>query len=129
MLPINQLLSLRFDADLRSVLNYRYPNGTFQPLLNQNRIYYYIKSDDVKPFPPGLRMISGTAMTRNATAYQSKGVMISCNHGLQSKFLPNATSHPEGCTAISLGIYFPSCGTSSGDTDSSDHLWVEERSL
>jgi hypothetical protein len=67
-------------------------------------------------------MISGTAITRNETDKVSKGVMISCDHGEQTHWLPNATSHPGGCTVISLGIFFPSCGLASGDLDSDDHL-------
>jgi len=39
-------------------------------MLGGARIYYFTKSKDVKPFPPGLRMVSGTAQSRNASAYQ-----------------------------------------------------------
>ncbi|KLO11497.1 hypothetical protein SCHPADRAFT_831049 [Schizopora paradoxa] len=103
-------------------LYYQDKNGTFSPILSGNRIYYFTKSEDVKPFPPGLRMISGLAGTRNASDTHSFGVKISCNHGLQTQYLPNGTSHPEGCGAISLGIYFPSCGLANGTLDSEDHF-------
>ncbi|EIW68134.1 hypothetical protein TREMEDRAFT_45085 [Tremella mesenterica DSM 1558] len=104
------------------LLFYRYPNNTYQPMLGGARIYYFMKSPNVKPFPPGLRMITGSAVTRNASDPKSLGVMISCNHGLQTQYLPNATAHPNGCSAISLGIFFPSCGLASGDLDSPDHF-------
>ena len=101
---------------------YQYQNKTFSPILNQNRIYYFTKTDDTKPFPPGLRMITGLATTRNASDTHSLGVKISCNHGLQTQYLPNGTSHPEGCGAIAMGVYFPSCGLANGTLDSEDHL-------
>jgi len=104
------------------VLYYRFENNTYAPILSDTRIYYFTKSNDVKPFPQDFRMISGLATTRNHSATQTSGVAISCNHGTQTKFLPNATSHPGGCTSISTGIYFPSCGLANGATVSDDHL-------
>ena len=103
-------------------LYYRYENNTYAPMLGGARIYYYTKSEDVKPFPPGLRMISGLAMTRNASDTKSLGLLISCDHGLQTQYLPNATSHPGGCSAIAMGITFPSCGLASGNLTSDDFL-------
>ncbi|ORY33007.1 hypothetical protein BCR39DRAFT_463805 [Naematelia encephala] len=102
-------------------LFWRYPDDTYEPLLNQNRIYYFLKGD-TKPFPPGLRMITGLSQTRNASAVETTGVRISCNHELQTKYLPNGKTHPEGCTSISLGIYYPSCGLANGALDSPDHF-------
>lgn len=98
---------------------YQYPNGTFVPMLGSNRIYYFTRGDPV-PFPPGLRMITGMAMSRNVSDTRSFGLRISCNHGLEGSYLPNGTSHPEGCKAIAMGIFFPSCGD--GRLDSPDHL-------
>ena len=103
-------------------LYYRYANNTYAPMLGGTRIYYYTKNEDVKPFPPGLRMISGLAMSRNASDTKSQGLLISCDHGLQTPYLPNATSHPGGCSAIALGITFPSCGLASGALTSDDYL-------
>jgi hypothetical protein len=91
-------------------------------MLGGARIYYFTKSKDVKPFPPGLRMVSGTAQSRNASAYKSAGVSLSCNHDNGQHWLPNATSHSGGCASLSMGITFPSCGLASGDLDSDDHL-------
>lgn len=67
-------------------------------------------------------MITGTAMTRNASDIKAFGIKISCNHEIQTQWLPNGTSHPDGCTGIAMGIFFPSCGLASGDLDSEDHL-------
>ncbi|WWC63823.1 uncharacterized protein I303_106428 [Kwoniella dejecticola CBS 10117] len=103
-------------------LYYRHPNNTFTPILGGVRVYYFNKNKDVKPFPPGLNMITGTAMARGAGTYKGLGVKISCDHGLQTPYLPNGTSHPGGCGQIALGIYFPSCGLANGAISSSDHF-------
>jgi hypothetical protein len=86
-------------------------------MIGGGRIYYYMKGDNVKPFPPGLHMISGDSMNRNQSSYKSMGVKLSCNHGDQSHELPQ-----KACRAISLGIFFPSCGLANGATSSDDHL-------
>ncbi|WVR08872.1 hypothetical protein IAU60_005931 [Kwoniella sp. DSM 27419] len=65
-------------------------------------------------------MISGTAMSRNLSDERTLGVKISCNHQKQTYWLPNATSHPEGCEGIALSTFFPSCGT--GEATSDDHF-------
>ncbi|ORX39275.1 hypothetical protein BD324DRAFT_619110 [Kockovaella imperatae] len=101
---------------------YHAQNGSFWPILNQNRIYYYTKTDKVQPFPPGLRMISGLATSRDQNSTKSLGVRISCDHQAQTKFLPNGTSHPGGCSVISMGVFFPSCGLADGTLDSEDHF-------
>jgi hypothetical protein len=85
-------------------------------MIGNQRIYYFMKGD-VKPFPPGLHMISGDSMIRNATSHKSLGVMLSCNHGDQSAELPQ-----KSCGAISLGIFFPSCGLANGAISSEDNL-------
>ncbi|WWD21253.1 hypothetical protein CI109_105737 [Kwoniella shandongensis] len=100
---------------------YQFPNGTFAPLLGGSRIYYFTKGN-VKPFPPALQMISGTAMSKDLSDTRTLGVQISCDHGQATKWLPNGTSHPGGCSAISLGIFFPSCGLENGALDSDDHF-------
>ncbi|WRT69280.1 uncharacterized protein IL334_006264 [Kwoniella shivajii] len=103
-------------------LYYRHPNNTLTAILGGVRIYYFNKNKDVKPFPPGLNMISGLAMKRDLAATQSLGLKIACDHGLQTQWLPNGTSHPGGCSAISMGIYFPSCGLANGALTSADHF-------
>ncbi|WVQ93020.1 hypothetical protein IAU59_000083 [Kwoniella sp. CBS 9459] len=103
-------------------LYYQHPNHTFSPILGSTRVYYFVKSEEVKPFPPGFRMISGSAMKRALEDDASLGLKISCNHGIQTQWLPNGTSHPEGCTAVAMGIFFPSCGLADGSIDSDDHF-------
>ena len=80
------------------------------------RIYYYMKGPDVKPFPKGMHMISGTSMARDATDKKALGLRLSCNGGQQGSELP------KDCGAISLGIFFPSCGLADGSISSDDHL-------
>ncbi|KAK8844091.1 hypothetical protein IAR55_006885 [Kwoniella newhampshirensis] len=103
-------------------LYYQFTNGSFAPILGGARIYYFVKSKDVKPYPPALQMISGTAMSKNLSDTKTLGVMISCDHGLQTPWLPNGTSHPGGCSTISLGIFFPSCGLENGAITSHDYF-------
>jgi hypothetical protein len=95
--------------------------------MGASRVYYFIKTDEVngpvRPFPPGLRMISGVQSGRNASAYEALGLAMSCaGNGARISYLANSTSHPGGCNAYSLGIFFPSCGLASGAIDSEDHL-------
>ena len=103
-------------------LYYRYPDNTLAPMMGGSRIYYFIKGPDVKPFPPGLRMITGVQHGRNASAYEAMGIQISCSGGGRGPFMPNSTSHPGGCGGLSMGIFFPSCGLADGSLDSDDHL-------
>ncbi|KAL7421085.1 hypothetical protein Q5752_003969 [Cryptotrichosporon argae] len=102
------------------LLYFIHANGTFQPIINDARIYYFTKSTEVQPFPEGLRMISGLAISRNASAIQSQGIEIMCDHVSEGQWLPNGTSHPEGCSSVTMGIYLPSCGN--GSLDSTDHF-------
>jgi len=87
-------------------------------MIGGGRIYYYLKGDNVKPFPPGLHMISGDSMAREIGSKKSFGVKISCNGGERIGELPQGTR----CDAISLGIFFPSCGLADGSISSEDHL-------
>lgn len=94
------------------LLYHRYPNDTYSAIMGQTRIYYFSKGDNVQPFPKGLRMITGTAMTRDADATQSLGIKIACNkgdtEGTQGQYLPTYADNPGGCDVYALGIYFPS---------------------
>ena len=107
-----------------STVFFRNPDNTLSPMMGSSRIYYFIQEDQqkVRPFPKGLRMISGNQHGRNASSYQSLGVQMSCAGHERGKFLPNSTSYPNGCGALSLGIFFPSCGLADGSIDSDDHL-------
>ncbi|TYJ59040.1 hypothetical protein B9479_000029 [Cryptococcus floricola] len=103
-------------------LYYHHQNGTFSPIMSGTRVYYFTKGTEVKPFPQGLRMISGAAMTRDLSDTTAFGVRISCDHGEEGFYLPNGTTHPGGCSSISTATFFPSCGLSTGDLDSTDHF-------
>ncbi len=68
---------------------------------------------------------------RDTNDTRTLGVMLSCDHGLQTPYLPNSTSNPGGCGSVSLGVFFPSCGLASKDLDSADHFshmtWPTQR--
>ena len=81
-----------------------------------------MKSDDVKPFPPGLRMISGLSVNRDESDTRSLGLNLSCDEGTPGQWMANGTSHPNGCGVMQAGIYFPSCGWANQSLDSHDHL-------
>lgn len=85
-------------------------------MIGNMRMYYYMKGPNVKPFPKGMHMITGTSMARDATAKKALGLRISCDGGQQGSELPT------NCGAISLGIFFPSCGLADGSISSDDHL-------
>lgn len=91
-------------------------------MLGSSRVYYFNNAKDVVPFPPGLRMLSGTAMSRNESDIRSAGLKISCDHGLQTSKLPTKESNPGGCSTVSTSIFFPSCGLKDMPLDSQDHL-------
>ncbi|ODN76938.1 hypothetical protein, variant [Cryptococcus amylolentus CBS 6039] len=103
-------------------LYYHHQNVTFSPIMSGTRVYYFTKGTEVKPFPQGLRMIAGAATTRDLSDTKAFGVRISCDHGEDGFYLPNGTTHPGGCSLISTATYFPSCGLSTGDLDSTDHF-------
>ncbi|KIY33783.1 WSC domain-containing protein [Cryptococcus gattii E566] len=103
-------------------LYYQHVNGTFSPILSATRIYYFTKGNKVKPFPTGLKMISGSAVSKNLLDTKAFGVRISCDEEEAGHWLPNGTSHPGGCSTIAMATYFPSCGLESGDLDSDDHF-------
>lgn len=111
-----------FLAESYSELYYQHANDTFSPILSATRIYYFTKGNKVKPFPTGLKMISGSAVSKNLLDTKAFGVRISCDEEEAGYWLPNGTSHPGGCSTIAMATYFPSCGLESGDLDSDDHF-------
>jgi len=100
-----------------SQLYWQFPNGTYQPMIGHQRIYYFMKGDEVKPFPPGLHMVTGDP-NRDPSSKKAFGVKISCNGGERIGELPQGKK----CGGISLGIFFPSCGLADGSISSDDHL-------
>jgi hypothetical protein len=108
-------------------LYYIHDNGTFEAMTPFNtRIYYFTRNEtDMNPFPPGLRMVSGTAMSRDTSDMRMRGVELHCGNGAPDVFtpwLPNGTSHPNGCNDLHVGLRFPSCGLASGALDSENHF-------
>lgn len=91
-------------------------------MLGSARIYYFNTNHDVVPFPPGMKMLAGLAMSRNASDPRSAGIRWSCNHGAQTNKMPNRKDNPGGCNVLVAGMFFPSCGLADGSTDSEDHL-------
>lgn len=102
-------------------LYYMHDNGTYEAMLAGARIYYFLKSEKVQPWPKGMRIVSGTAMSRDESAIQSLGVDLTCGETMSSRHLPNGTSHGY-CDSIHAGIYFPSCGWANQSLDSWDHF-------
>ncbi len=99
-------------------------NGTFSALEGTPRAYYHITSDNVRPFPRGLRMVSGTAMNRSAST-RSLGVKLGC-WGNRQKILPNAgagwTWSTCGAGKLEFSVTFPSCGRADRALDSANHF-------
>ncbi|EJT52721.1 hypothetical protein A1Q1_02056 [Trichosporon asahii var. asahii CBS 2479] len=102
-------------------LYYIHDNGTYEAMLAGARIYYFLKSEKVQPWPKGMRIVSGTAMSRDENAIQSLGVDLTCGETYGTRHLPNGTSH-DYCDSIHAGIYFPSCGWANQSLDSWDHF-------
>ncbi|BEI93079.1 uncharacterized protein CcaverHIS019_0507070 [Cutaneotrichosporon cavernicola] len=105
---------------------YMHDNGTFEAMPPFNtRIYYFTKNEtNMNPFPPGLRMISGTSMSRDTSDIRMRGVQIHCGDqpDLFRPWLPNGTTHPNGCHSLHVGVRFPSCGLANGALDSENHF-------
>lgn len=103
---------------------YMHENNTYEAMTPLNtRIYYFTKNEtNMNPFPPGLRIISGTAMSRDVNDTRTVGVQFTCGNGdPESKYMPNGTSHPS-CESLHVGIHFPSCGLASQVLDSENHF-------
>lgn len=108
-------------------LYYMHDNGTFEAMSPFNtRIYYFTTNEtNMHPFPPGLRIVSGTAMSRDTSDIRMRGVELHCGNGAPDSFhpwLPNGTTFPNGCNDLHVGIRFPSCGLASGALDSKNHF-------
>ncbi|KAL1408078.1 hypothetical protein Q8F55_004876 [Vanrija albida] len=93
------------------------PHGT-------TRVYYRTdqQSTRIQPFPQGLRMISGTAMSRDLSDPRTMGVRINTDVKELGPWLPNSTNHPEPYNRIRLTVAFPSCGKANQDLDSPNHF-------
>lgn len=112
-------------------LYYIHDNGTYEAMLAGARIYYFLKNPDkIQPWPKGMRIVSGTAMSRDENDIRSLGVDLTCGETEGTRHLPNGTSH-DYCDSVHAGIYFPSCGWANQSLDSWDHFshltWPVER--
>lgn len=98
-------------------------NNTFEAMVPFNtRIYYFTKNEtNMHPFPPGMRIVSGTAMARDTSDPRTHGVELSCGGPHSYKHLPNGTSNPT-CESLHAGIRFPSCGWANKSLDSWNHF-------
>lgn len=109
---------------------YIHDNGTYEAMLAGARIYYFLKNPKVQPWPKGMRIVSGNAMSRDENDIRSLGVDLTCGETYGTRHLPNGTSH-DYCDSIHAGIYFPSCGWANQSLDGWDHFshltWPVER--
>ncbi|WOO82655.1 uncharacterized protein LOC62_04G006137 [Vanrija pseudolonga] len=104
-------------------LYYRNDDGKFRAAPQGiTRIYYRTVGPNVQPFPQGLRMISGTAMSRNMSDIRTEGIEVKVDGESNGPFLPNSTSHPNGYNTVVLLANFPSCGRADGQLDSRNHF-------
>ncbi|TXT13267.1 hypothetical protein VHUM_00634 [Vanrija humicola] len=88
------------------------------------RVYYRTdgNSQRTQPFPQGLRMISGTAMSRDLSDRRTMGIAINTNVKELGAWLPNSTNHPEPYSTVRLTVAFPSCGEADQSLDSPNHF-------
>lgn len=106
-------------------------NGT-DTLLKHNTIIYYEvgnggTDEKVVPFPPGFRMISGSAQRRAPGAIENVGLAIQFYHfgpATNKNYFPNGTHQstmPDN-NMIVTAINFPRCGWANQSLDSDDHF-------
>lgn len=99
-------------------------DGKYEPLLPRNSRAYYQMKGKVTPYPPGFRMVSGDAMSRNEGSPRVGGLEFAygCQSGGTNRFyLPTGTSHPD-CNFLKMTIVFPSCGRADQALDSDNHF-------
>lgn len=73
------------------------------------KMYYFGNGYNVQPFPQGMRMVVGTAMSRKKDWRQSMGWTCQTDHGRvgNDKFIPNGTAFPDGCDNVMMTIDYP----------------------
>lgn len=113
-------------------LYFMHANNTYEPIPSGARTYYFgtKEKDYITPFPRGMRIVSGTAMSRDLTDIRTNFFDSDCKlHGQgvdggirTGKFLPNGTNAPGGCDMVRNMIFFPSCGWANQSLDSDDHF-------
>lgn len=101
-------------------LYYIRKDGTYEGMVHSARAYYFTPPN-ATPWPPGMRIVTGTAMSRDLSDTRTRGIFIDVQRKL-GWFLPNTTSHPTYPGGPKTGIHFPSCGWANQSLDSWDHF-------
>lgn len=101
-------------------LYYIRKDGTYEGMVHGSRAYYF-NAPNTTPWPPGMRIVTGTAMSRDLSDHRTGGIVFDINNQL-GHYLPNTTSHPSWPGGPRTGIHFPSCGWANQSLDSSDHF-------
>ncbi|KLT44278.1 hypothetical protein CC85DRAFT_242760, partial [Cutaneotrichosporon oleaginosum] len=104
-------------------LYYIRKDGTYEGMAHQTRVYYTF-SDQVTPWPSGMRIVTGDAMNRNMQRSKTRGIKMDFAALPRDKweiYLPNTTTHPGFPGGPRAGIAFPSCGWANQSLDSDDH--------
>ncbi|GMK59428.1 hypothetical protein CspeluHIS016_0800340 [Cutaneotrichosporon spelunceum] len=99
-------------------------DGTYEGMAHSTRVYYNV-DPSFTPFPPGMRIVTGDAMSRNQLQENVRGIKMDfAALGRQDWgiFLPNTTAYPTFPGAPRAGIHFPSCGWANQSLDSHDHF-------
>lgn len=99
-------------------------DNKYEPLVPRNSRAYYQMKGNVTPFPPGFRMVSGDAMSRDETSARVAGMefAFACETGSSAPFhLPNGSTH-QLCNTLKMQVTFPSCGRADQTLDSDNHF-------
>ncbi|BEJ11636.1 hypothetical protein CspHIS471_0200960 [Cutaneotrichosporon sp. HIS471] len=100
------------------------PDGKYEPLMPLSSRAYYMMKGNVTPFPPGFRMISGTAMARDESDARVAGLEFAfgCENGHTQRFkLPTGATDPT-CSFLKMVVVFPSCGLADQTLDTDNHF-------
>lgn len=106
-------------------LYYIHDNGTYSAMSSATRMYYSVNNPNTQPFPKGLRMVSGTAHSRDRTDPRTWGLNLGCHGATGEGMLPNAQWKHETCgdkNEVEIIVTFPSCGWANKSLDSHDHF-------
>lgn len=103
---------------------YRRSDGKFEAMVTDVKMYYFGAGYHTVPFPQGMRIVTGTAMSR-AKDYRSHAQWVcqtSTGRVGTNGQIPNPSVFPQGCNNIMMTLDFPSCGWANGSLDSWDHF-------
>jgi hypothetical protein len=104
-------------------------DSSFTAMTADTRISYKLRNatGPITGFPPGLRMVSGLPVYRDAGAVQSHGVRLTLdtdmNISTNELYLPNGTTYPAPpADYVQMTIIFPNCGWANQSLDAWDHF-------